>query len=85
MDRPDRPVSGLVSVLRQLIRGVRLVRWRLLLGKRLELGRNLTIGPAAVLVPPRRLAIRDNVAIARGFHVEVDLEIGPDVLISSQV
>jgi acetyltransferase-like isoleucine patch superfamily enzyme len=64
---------------------VRLIRWRLRLGKRLELGRNVTIGPAAVLVPPRRLAIRDNVGIARGFHVEVDLEIGPDVLISSQV
>lgn len=84
-DRPDRPVSGPASLLRQFIRSVRLIRWRLRLGKRLELGRNVTIGPAAVLVPPRRLAIRDNVGIARGFHVEVDLEIGPDVLISSQV
>jgi len=45
----------------------------------------VTIGPAAVLVPPNRLTLGDNVGIARGFHVEVDLEVGPDVLISSQV
>lgn len=85
MERPDRPVSGPISLLRRLVRGVRLIRWRVLLGKRLELGRNVTIGPAAVLLPPSKLAIRNNVAVGRGFHVEVDLEIGPDVLISSQV
>lgn len=85
MERPDRPASVPVSLLRRVVRSVRLIRWRLLLGKRLELGRNVTIGAAAVLAPPRRLAIRDNVAIGRGFHVEVDLEIGPEVLISSQV
>ena len=85
MERPDRPVSAPASLLRRFVRGARLIRWRLLLGRRLELGRNVTIGAAAVLVLPRRLAIRDNVAIGRGFHVEVDLEIGPEVLISSQV
>lgn len=85
MERPDRPVSGFASMLRQAIRGLRIIRWRLRLGNRLVLGRNVTIGPAAILLPPRRLTLRDNVAIARGFHVEVDLEIGPDVLISSRV
>lgn len=66
MGRPDRPVSAPISLLRRLIRGVRLIRWRLLLGKRLELGRNVTIGSAAALVPPRRLAVRDSVAMLAG-------------------
>jgi acetyltransferase-like isoleucine patch superfamily enzyme len=62
-----------------------MVRWRLVLGRRLRVGENVSIGAEAVLLSPNELTIGSNVSIGREFHVETDLEIGGEVLISSRV
>lgn len=85
MQRPDRPVSAPVRAVRSVVRRLRLLRLKAALGNRLSLGRNVSIGAAAVLLPPRRIQIGDDVSIGRDFHVETDLRIGPGVLISSRV
>ena len=85
MRRPDRPVSAPVRAVRSIVRRLRLLRLQAALGNRLSVGRNVSIGAAAVLLPPRRIRIGDDVSIGRDFHVETDLTIGPGVLISSRV
>jgi acetyltransferase-like isoleucine patch superfamily enzyme len=85
MERPERPLSGPLGAIRTVVRRLRLLRWQLMLGRRLRVGKNVVVGGGAVLVPPRSLYIGSNVSIGRDFHVEVNVKIGPDVLISSRV
>lgn len=63
----------------------RYVRHKASLRRRLKVGRDVSFGPGAVLLPPDMLRIGDRVSIGRGFHVEANVVIGDDVLISSQV
>jgi len=84
-NRPDRPIPVAAQPIRALLRFWRLAWLRLRLRRRLTVGRNVTFGRAARLMPPGYVRIGDNVAIGADFHVETNLEIGPDVLISSRV
>lgn len=82
---PDRPIGAAWRPLRRVLRGWRLAYQRLRLRGRLSVGRNVILGPSARLLPPQFLRLGDNVAIGAEFHLEANLEVGPDVLISSRV
>ncbi len=83
--RPDRPIPGRFRFLRSVLRALRILQWRLRLGRKLTLGTNVMVGPRASVFPPGFLRIGDNVAIGSDFRVDCDLIIGSDVLISSRV
>jgi acetyltransferase-like isoleucine patch superfamily enzyme len=83
--RPDRPIPRILQPLRSTVRSWRCAKYRLLLGRRLTLGSGVQFGADAVLLPPEHLRIGNNVAIGRSFHLEANLFVGPDVLISSRV
>ena len=85
MKRPDRPAGGIKSKVRGVVRGIRITRHKAMLRGKLSTGENVIIGANAVLLPPNFLRIGDNVAIGRDFHLESNLEIGSEVLISSRV
>jgi len=83
--KPDRPVKPLLAPLRKLIRSIRLLYHHVHLGHKLSYGNNVFFGGRCYLFPPERLAIGNDVAIGAGFHLESNLEIGNEVLISSYV
>lgn len=71
--------------MRRFLREFRLIRLSVLLGSRLRVGRNVSFGAGAVLLPPSFAHFGDNVSIGRDFHLETNLHVGSDVLISSRV
>lgn len=82
---PDRPIPAVLRGARRLLRSLRIVKTRLLLRGKFRVGSNVAIGRRAVLLPPDRLWIGDNVRIGSDFHLATNLEIDGDVLISSRV
>ena len=82
---PDRPIDPRLHPLRRLIRSIRIARLRLLLGRKLDLGSNVVFGADAVLLPPSYARFGNNVYVGRQFHLETNLVVGDDVLISSRV
>ena len=85
MHKPDRPIKSFLAPLRTLMRSIRLLYHRVELGRKLSYGNNVFFGRRCSMFPPQRLAIGNDVAIGAGFHLETNLEIGNEVLISSHV
>lgn len=85
MNRPDRPISWAFRVPRRFVRLLRRGHARLRLGHRLTMGSNVVMGRSARLLSPEFVRIGNNVAIGADFHVETNLVVGSDVLISSRV
>lgn len=82
---PDRPLPTLLIYVRKALRWSRYCRHRLALRGKLRTGRGVSFGAGAVLLPPEFIHLGNNVSIGRGFHLESNLTVGDDVLISSQV
>jgi acetyltransferase-like isoleucine patch superfamily enzyme len=82
---PYRDLAPVARVIREAVRAVRRLRLKLIMRSRLSLGRNVAIGHGAHMKPTNLVRIGTNVAIGANFHVETDLTIGDDVLISSRV
>lgn len=82
---PDRPLSRVLVPVRGFIRCLRIAKLRLLLGRRLLVGNNVAFGSRAYVAPPEYAKFGDNVRIGSDFHLETNLEVGSDVLISSRV
>jgi len=85
LNYPDRPIQSVLVFLRIIVRVFRLTVIKLKLGKKFVYGKNTFIGGEYTLLPPTYLHFGDNIRIGRGFHVESDLEVGDDTLISSNV
>lgn len=82
---PHRPVGPFTRVVRRLVRQLRYYKLRLTTGAELTLGRNVVFGSGCRLLAPNFVRFGDNVSIGREFHVEQNLIVGNDVLISSNV
>lgn len=85
MNKPDRPISKCLHLVRQVVRWSRLALWRVRLRGKMTVGRNVFFGRNCYLAPPSYLTLGDNVAIGSAFHLESNLTIIGDVLISSHV
>lgn len=85
MSPPDRPIAPVLAPVRHAVRSVRLGIYRARLRSKGEFGKDVVIGRGAVLLPPEFCRLGDNVWIGRGLHLECNLDIGSDVLISSRV
>lgn len=85
LNNPSRPIRSELVVLRIIVRALRLAVIKLKLQKKFIYGKNVSIGGKYVLLPPTYLHLGDNIGIGRGFHVESNLEVGDDTLISSNV
>lgn len=83
--RPDKVISGPLKPLRTAVRSLRILRHKLALRGRLTVGSNVFFGKRCYLSPPEFMRVGNNVAIGMAAFVETNLEIGDDVLISSQV
>lgn len=82
---PDRPIPAWQKPIRSLVRQLRLACHRLLVGKKLKFGRNVNLGRRIEIRSPHRFIVADNVSIGPYFIAEANVEVGPDVLISSRV
>jgi len=71
--------------MRQLVRALRFRLLRARTRACVSVGENVWFGAGAVLAAPDFISVGDNVAFGRGFHVETNLTVGDDVLISSGV
>ena len=85
IQEPDRPIPSQLRPLRATIRFARRVWHQTILGRKLTLGKNVILGRSAFLAPPEFLKLGNNVAIGSHFHLEANLVVGDDVLISSRV
>lgn len=83
--RPDKVISGPLKPLRAALRYTRMLRHKLSLRGKLTIGQNVFFGKRCYLSPPQFMRVGNNVAIGMAAFVETNLEIGDDVLISSQV
>jgi acetyltransferase-like isoleucine patch superfamily enzyme len=82
---PDRRLpSGLVP-LRAVVRRMRVAALRLRATSSLEIGENVRFGARSVLNAPDFVRLGDNIRIGRDFHLETNLTVANDVLISSRV
>ncbi len=86
---PDAPVRPVARRLRTVVRSARTARLRatvgIVYGGRVSVGEDVAIGPRARVATRNHLVIADRVRIGADFVCEVDLEVGPDTLISSSV
>lgn len=85
VNKPDRPIVNLLVPIRGLIRMIRIFGYRVKLGKKFSYGKNVVFGKRCDLLPPNKLKIGNDVRVGSGFHLESDLEVGDQVLISSNV
>jgi acetyltransferase-like isoleucine patch superfamily enzyme len=85
MNKPDRPISKFLMPARKMVRLAVLMFYRLRLGRKISCGANVVIGRGATLLPPSKLSLGSNVTIGLNFHLETNLEVGDDVLVSSNV
>lgn len=82
---PDRPVNGVVSAIRHVVRFLRRAKIHFLLRRKFKAGRRFVIGRSATLLPPERFEVGEAVYIGQEFFLQTNLVIGNDVLISSRV
>lgn len=82
---PLRPIPRSLRPLRRFMHVARRLSLRMSLQNRLQLGSNVTFGKGAHLAPPVLARFGNNVAVGADFHVEANLDVGDDVLISSRV
>jgi chloramphenicol O-acetyltransferase type B len=82
---PGRSLGRVAQHIRATVRRGRWLRLSLLTSADLQAGQNVWFGAGAVLAAPSFIRLGDNVAIGRDFHLETNLEVGSDVLISSRV
>lgn len=82
---PTRPLPGWMAAPRNAVRAARRYRARAALGRRAQIAPDVMIGANARWLARGPVRIDRRVFIGRDFFVETDLEIGPDVLISSRV
>jgi chloramphenicol O-acetyltransferase type B len=86
MTPPDRVIPSAMVLPRRLVRTLRVAKLRLSASPaEVRIGRDVAIGPHAFVASPNRFVVGDRVRIGRNFHCETDLEVGQDVLISSNV
>jgi len=83
--RPDIPANIILNSIRAIIRSLRLLVLRVKLRSKFTYGNNVYIGKNALIVSPQKAVIGNNVGIANNFHVETNMELGNDILISSEV
>ena len=82
---PYRKLGPILHHVRRAVRSARLMRLRLRLGSRLQVGHNVILAKGCDLRPWRFVRIGSNVSIGKNFTAEVDVVVGNDVLISSNV
>lgn len=82
---PYRKVGFFKSLVRIIVRKIRLLKFRITLGTCFNYGKNFSLGKNADIRSPGMVNIGYNVAIGKNFTVESELEIGNNVLISSNV
>lgn len=83
--KPDRPIAKWLTPIRRIVRIIRIIRCKCLIGKEIILPWTTVLGKALELRPPENIKIGKNVYIGPWFLTESNLEIGNDVLISSRV
>ena len=64
---------------------MRLVALRMRTTAALDIGDNVRFGPHAALNAPEFIRLGDNIRVGRDFHLETNLTVGNEVLISSRV
>jgi acetyltransferase-like isoleucine patch superfamily enzyme len=82
---PDRPLPALLVPLRSVLRGVRLAALRARTTASLDVGDNVRFGAHCVLNAPEFIHLGNNIRVGREFHLEANLTVENDVLISSRV
>ena len=82
---PDRPMPWPLVPLRVAVRRVRLVGLRMRTTAALDIGDNVRFGPHAALNAPEFIRLGDNIRVGGDFHLETNLTVGNEVLISSRV
>lgn len=82
---PDRPIPAWQKPLRQAVRSARVLQIRARYRGTWRAGEEFAIGAGAVLATEGPISIGDRVHVGRNWHVEVALEVGDDVLVSSNV
>lgn len=82
---PDRPIPSQLVRLRSLVRLARFWALRSRTQAQITVGENVWFGAGAVLAAPDYVSIGNNVAFGRAFHLETNLVVGDDVLVSSRV
>lgn len=84
-EQPDRQISNWKKPVRYIIRRLRYLKYKIILNKRSDIASTTIFGKSLEIRPPEYIKIGKNVYIGPWFVVETNLEIGPDVLISSRV
>lgn len=82
---PLRPIPTAMRPLRSVVHAGRRLLLQMFLRRRLQIGKNVKFGRRAHLAPPLLAQFGNNIGIGADFHLEADLEVGDDVLISSRV
>ena len=85
VDVPDRPIARLLVPLRSVVRAMRRSAHRISLRGKMSCGTNVNFGRDCTLLPPDFVRLGNNIGIGTGFHLEANLDVGDDVLISSHV
>lgn len=82
---PYRPVARWLSLMRDSVRFMRILRMKLVLGRKLKIGKDCVVARGCFFAPPDRFELGNKVAVGAYFHLEQNLVIGDDVLISCYV
>ncbi|MEO6120297.1 MAG: acyltransferase [Terriglobales bacterium] len=82
---PDRPIASWQKPVRQLVRGLRTLRYRLQLGSKLRCGKNVVLAKGLELYPPEYIHFGNNIYIGPDFAVQTNLVIGDNTLVSGRV
>ncbi len=85
LDPSHRARGRLGQTLRRVVWRGRVLRARMATRGKLRVGSNVSIGPRARFLAPTYVELGDNVSIGSDMHVEANLRVGSDVLISSRV
>lgn len=85
MSEPYRSVSIWIAPIRRFVRYLRYLKLRMLLGGRLSVGENVVFGRGVRILSPEMARFGNNVSVGLNFHLEQNIVVGDDVLISSNV
>lgn len=84
-DSPFIKLPFILSLLRGLLRRIRIVKVLLVNYKRIEIGEDVVFGPSANVKIPDKGIVGNRVAIGVNFICQTNMEIGDDCLLSSNV